>query len=54
MNELYAVVLYSLHEDVKILKADLTIEEAKHVMNNHQTVQGTMIGLIPNPPREEV
>ena len=54
MNELYAVVLYSLHEDVKILKADLTIEETKHVMNNHQTVQGTMIGLIPNPPREEV
>lgn len=53
MNELYAVVLYSLHEDVKILKADLTIEEAKNVMNNHQTVQGTMIGLIPNPPGDQ-
>lgn len=49
MADLYAVVLYSLQDPVKILKTDLNLREAKDFMNNYQTVQGTMIGLIPNP-----
>ena len=53
MDELYAVVLYSLQDPVKILKANLHLHEAKDLMNAHKTVQGTMIGLIPNPTNEE-
>lgn len=53
MAELYAVVLYSLQDPVKILKTDLNLREAKDFMNNYQTVQGTMIGLIPNPPGDQ-
>ena len=53
MDELYAVVLYSLQDPVKFLKTDLNLREAKDFMNNHQTVQGTMIGLIPNPPGDQ-
>tara|TARA_R110000787_G_scaffold50012_1_gene119537 strand:- start:1318 stop:1491 length:174 start_codon:yes stop_codon:yes gene_type:complete len=49
MADLYAVVLYSLEDKVKTLKTDLNLREAKDFMNNYQTVQGTMIGLIPNP-----
>ena len=53
MADLYAVVLYSLQDPVKILKTDLNLREAKDFMNNYQTVQGTMIGLIPNPPGDQ-
>ena len=53
MADLYAVVLYSLEDKVKTLKTDLNLREAKDFMNNYQTVQGTMIGLIPNPPGDQ-
>tara|TARA_B110000208_G_scaffold181510_1_gene232327 strand:+ start:451 stop:624 length:174 start_codon:yes stop_codon:yes gene_type:complete len=53
MADLYAVVLYSLEDKVKILKTDLNLREAKDFMNNYQTAQGTMIGLIPNPPGDQ-
>jgi len=53
MADLYAVVLYSLEDEVKTLKTDLNLREAKDFMNNYQTVQGTMIGLIPNPPGDQ-
>ena len=53
MADLYAVVLYSLEDKVKTLKTDLNLREAKDFMNNYQTAQGTMIGLIPNPPGDQ-
>jgi len=53
MADLYAVVLYSLEDKVKTLKTDLNLREAKDFMNNYQTVQGTMIGLIPNPSGDQ-
>ena len=48
MKELYTIILYSIEDKAKIIKTDLTLDEAREYMLNHKTQKNTMLGLIPN------